>query len=512
MAGPSPLSAASSDPSARRAGVLLHPTSFPGGPVGDLGEEAHRFVDWLAHSGQTLWQVLPLSPTGPDGSPYSGESSVATNPLLIALEDTLDGGPDPTRVDFARAARVKRPLLEAAFERLRRDAKQARDLEDFIERELDWLEDYALFMALKEEHAGSFTAWPKALLRREPAALQRAARRLEERLAFHRTAQFVFWQQWDELHRHARERGVCIVGDMPFYVAQESADVWACPELFDVDPDTLLPRHVGGVPPDRFSAGGQRWGSPVYDWRRMEAESYRWWVRRFRKVSELVDIVRIDHFRGFEACWNVPASEPDAVRGEWVPTPGRALFDAVLSGCPGVRVWAEDLGLITPAVDALREDLGFPGMRVLQFAFDQDDGSSIHLPFRHVPDSVVYTGTHDNDTTVGWWNSLTASERDRVRKYLDHVDPSTVHWQVIRAAYGSVARDVIVPLQDVLGQDTEARMNVPGQPGANWTWRYREHALTTELGGRLLELSRIYGRLPRGASLDPSGARPDDAG
>jgi 4-alpha-glucanotransferase len=485
---PHALPAKPPSPEGRRAGVLLHPTSLPGGPIGSLGAESRRFVDWLAAAGQSLWQVLPLSPPAAGGCPYKGASSLAGNPYLIAVDEPLNAGPRPERVDFARLEQAKRPALERMVDRMWRDPVQRADFESFVERERDWLDDHALFMALSEHFGRSFLEWPEELLHRDRAALETAAQVLSGSVGFHQVTQFLFWQQWQELRAYAHTRGIRIVGDTPFYVDLESVDVWVSPQLFDLDPRTKRPRHVAGVPPDMFSATGQLWGMPVYDWERMADDGYAWWVRRFRKLSELVDIIRIDHFPGFVASWQVPASERDAVRGSWQKGPGRALFDAVSAACPDVQVWVEDLGHVTPEVHALRDALGFPGMRILQFAVGDSEGARLHRPSGHVRRSVVYTGTHDNDTLRGWWLGLSEPERDEVWRLLDHSVEAELHWQLIRLAYDSVADDVIVPLQDVLGYGSEARMNVPGTVDGNWAWRFERVGLTGELAERLAGL------------------------
>ncbi|MCA8956981.1 MAG: 4-alpha-glucanotransferase [Planctomycetes bacterium] len=482
------------NPSPRCAGVLLHVTSLPGGPVGDLGASAYRFVDWLAAAGQSVWQVLPLVPAAGDGSPYSGVSSVAGNPLLIAVPGESARG--PARVDFAAAWRAKEPRLRGMVEELHRDQAERRAFDEFTGRQRDWLDDYALFRALADRH-GAVMGWPEELRRRDPSALRRAAAELADEVRFHQTAQLLFDRQWQALRRYARDRGVRIAGDMAFYVSQHSADVWAHPELFAVDPATLALQGVGGVPPDAFSETGQRWGVPVYAWAAHAADGYRWWLQRMAKTAEQVDVVRIDHFRGFESFWNVPGDAPTAASGAWIPGPGRELFDAIRSAGGAPEIWAEDLGEITPAVEALRDQLGLPGMRVLQFAFDESGGANIHLPFHHPQECVVYTGTHDNDTVLGWWTSSNAARKERVRRYLGRMRRARVPGALVRMAYGSVARHAVVPLQDLLGLSGRARMNLPGTVSpTNWSWRAAPGAFTRRRARALAGLAADYGRLP----------------
>lgn len=484
-----------SPPTERRAGVLLHPTSLPGGPIGALDVAAFRFLDWLAAAGQTLWQVLPLNPTS--GSPYSAFSSVAGNPLLIGNANGRDeAAASSDRVDFARAGRIKAEQLRAAFDAMQPDSARRRKFADFVEREEAWLSDYALFMALKDEQPpGAFTDWPAELVRRKPKALAKSRRRLVDAIALHQFGQFLFDEQWQWLRAYARDRGIRIVGDVSFYVAHDSADVWARPELFALDPDSRRPRLVGGVPPDYFSDNGQLWGVPVYDWDAMRADGFGWWIQRFHKLAELVDIIRIDHFRGFASTWQVPAGDSDAINGEWAPGPGNELFDAVFAACGELEVWAEDLGHITPEVQVLREDLGIPTTRVLQFAFGDAGAANGHLPFHYPRNTVVYTGTHDNDTTRGWWDALDGPHRDNVAKYFDALPAKGVPWRFIRMAYASVANTAMIPLQDILGLGSGDRMNVPGTMDGNWAWRFREGALTRGLAEKLLERTRAYGRV-----------------
>ncbi len=496
----------SSAAAARASGLLLHPTSLPGGHgIGDLGPEAYRFVDFLVAAGQGLWQLMPLGPPGFGASPYAARSAFAGNPLLISLHrlveegllspDELADAPagDPARVDFPRVEAFKLERLRRAFARLAGQGQAAARLAAFRAMHAAWLEDYALFMALREAYHGAvWTAWDPPLVRREPEALARARRELAEEIAFHAFAQWLFFEQWGALRRYANARGVRIIGDLPIFVAHDSADVWAHQEIFDLD-GRGEPVTVAGVPPDAFSATGQRWGNPVYRWEVLRAHGFDWWVARFRAVLETVDMVRIDHFRGFQAAWHIPAREETAEHGTWVETPGRELFAAVRAALGPFPVIAEDLGLITPEVHALRQELGFPGMKVLQFAFG-GGADNPYLPHNHEPDSAVYTGTHDNDTTVGWYASLDERTRDHVRRYLA-VDGHDIAWDLIRAALASVARIAVIPVQDVLALGSEARMNFPGRPHGNWSWRLRPDQLTPAHAARLRALTELYGRL-----------------
>ncbi len=513
--------------SGRRSGILLHPTSLPGRyGVGDLGPEAYRFVDFLAGARQGLWQVLPLGPTGYGDSPYQCFSAFAGNPLLVSPErlvaerwlspSDLEGAPSfPERhVDFEAVSRFRRPLLERAFEgfEARATASDRKRLQAFCRVQRTWLEDFALFAALKDAHGGSpWTKWDRDLARRRPAALARVRKELARQVERQRFVQHQFFTQWAELRRHCHERSVRIMGDLPIFVAHDSADVWANPELFYLEEDGS-PTHIAGVPPDYFSATGQRWGNPLYRWAAMRKTGYRWWIERFRATLALVDVVRVDHFRGFEAYWEVPATEPTAIKGRWVKGPGAALFRAVEATLGKLPIVAENLGVITPAVEAMRERFGFPGMAILQFAFGTDPQAPSFRPHNYVRNLVVYTGTHDNDTTVGWWTSKGAGdstrtpeqierESDHCRRFLGFTDEREVHWAFIRTVLASVADTALVPLQDVLGLGSEARMNLPGQPTGNWRWRFEAHRLTAEIRDRLGELTLLYDRAPEAAPV-----------
>lgn len=491
----------------RCAGILLHPTSLPGVyGIGELGDEAYRFVDWLTRAKQAIWQVLPLGPTGFADSPYAAFSAFAGNPLLISLQRLLDEGlligddfadyPSlpPDRVDYGAVIPAKMAVLKRAFERWKAHASSAQrhQVQAFRAEQGYWLEDFALFMALKEAYRGrAWTEWEHDLVTRQPDALRRAHQQLADEVQYHVFLQYLFVTQWMDLKRHANERGIRMMGDMPIFVAHDSADVWAHPDMFYLDARGN-PTFVAGVPPDYFSPTGQRWGNPIYRWSVMKRDGYRWWIERFRWTLRLVDMVRVDHFRGFAAYWQVPASEPTAVRGKWVKAPGRELFQTLQRELGDLPVIAEDLGTITPDVVKLRQSLGFPGMRVLQFAFDGDP-DNLYLPYNYERDTVVYTGTHDNDTLLGWFAGLSEEEKRRVTDYIGREDIS-VHWELIRLAYASVARIAIIPLQDWLGLGSEARMNQPGREEGNWQWRFRWEQLSDALADSIAELCALYGR------------------
>lgn len=491
----------------RAGGILLHPTSFPGRlGIGELGDAAFRFVDFLAASGLKLWQVLPLGPTGYGDSPYQSFSAFAGNTLLISLErlaaegwldpEDLAAAPDfsQDRVDFGRVIEWKKPLLRRAYEHFKMRATEAdcQALREFTAANCAWLDDYALFMAVKEAHGGAvWSAWEPPIAGHEATAVQQWAERLRDEIDAHQFLQWQFAGQWQRLKAYANEREIQIIGDIPIFVAYDSADVWAHPDLFYLD-ERRSPTVVAGVPPDYFSETGQLWGNPLYRWERMRASGYHWWIERFRQTLTQVDIVRIDHFRGFEAYWEVPAGETTAVNGRWVKGPGADLFAAVQARLGALPIIAEDLGFITPEVEALRDELGFPGMRILQFAFS-DDATNPYLPHNFSHNTVVLTGSHDNDTTRGWYEKASERERDYVRRYLN-TDGSNIAWLMVRLAFSSVANQAIVPLQDVLQLGSEARMNMPGRAGGNWGWRYREEVLTSWLSSRLRELVTIFGR------------------
>lgn len=494
----------------RASGVLVHPTSFPSRyGIGDLGSGARAVIDFLAAGQQTLWQVLPLGPTGYGESPYASRSAFAGNHLLIAPEllaehgwlcaADLDEAPAFRRgaVDYDRVIVYKMPLLRRAHERFRRDASPAQrdELNSFCAEHASWLADYVLYMALNQAHEGrAWTEWEPDLVARRPEALEEARRTLADDLRLHEFLQWVFFQQWGELRAYARARGVRIVGDVAIFVAHDSADVWAQPHLFALD-ELGMPTVVAGVPPDYFSRTGQRWGNPLYRWDVLAESGYVWWIERVRAALRLSDYLRLDHFRGFQAYWEVPATCPTAEEGRWVPGPGAALFHAIMEALGDVPIIAEDLGKITPPVRRLRETLGFPGMKVLQFAFGGDVHNT-HLPHLYTHDTVVYTGTHDNDTAVGWYNKGGPKVRDFVRRYANS-DGHEINWDLIRLAIASVADTAIIPLQDVLGLDSDARMNTPGLLMGNWMWQVTEDQLSEATSARLAALTATFGRATR---------------
>ena len=495
----------------RAAGVLMHPTSLPGPfGIGDLGPSAYAFLDFLARAGQRWWQVLPLGPTGYGDSPYSALSAFAGNPLLISPERLVEDGllqateladlPDfpAAGVDFGWVITWKRTLLETAFERFRSQSQNGvrEDYEAFCGRAdvVKWLPEYALFMALKEAHGGQvWNTWSAPLAQHQPDALAAWAAAHDRAIAYHMFCQFLFRQQWDDLKADAAELGIGVVGDIPIFVAYDSCDVWAHRELFELQPDGT-PISQAGVPPDYFSKTGQLWGNPIYDWTANATDGFGWWLDRFENALTLVDAVRLDHFRGFEAYWRVPAGEPTAEHGRWVKSPGRELFSALRDRLGELPILAEDLGVITDDVDNLRLEFGFPGMKVLQFAF-APDGITTYLPHDHEPNCLVYTGTHDNDTTVGWWHTASEGEQQQVRRYLGY-EPYEVAWAMIRLALGSVADTVLVPMQDLLSLGSDARMNTPGAPAGNWCWRLDPATDLGPVADRLQDLTDRYDRLP----------------
>lgn len=502
----------------RSSGILLHPTSLSGPfGIGDLGPAAYAFTDFLEAAGQSLWQVLPLGPTGQGNSPYSCYSAFAGNALLVSPEqlvadgllanEQLDAPPEfeSERVDFDAVNKYKTSILRQAFANFKRDAdsKLRTEFSDFCRHAIYWLDDYALFRALKDAHNGAvWNKWEPALVRREAAALETARKDLSEEIEAQKFYQFLFYRQWFALKADCNRRGLKLIGDIPIFVAHDSADVWTNQDQFKLNEDGN-PAVVAGVPPDYFSATGQHWGNPLYNWDHLIADGFKWWIQRIHATLETFDIARLDHFRGFAAAWEIPGEDTTAERGRWVEAPGRELFTAVRAALGELPIIAEDLGVITPDVEKLRDDFNFPGMRVLQFAFSSD-AKNIGLPHNYHRHLVVYTGTHDNDTTVGWFSGVELGkpgrdaqqverERDFCLKYLNTTGEE-IHWDFIRALFASVANTTIVPLQDVLGLDTEARMNLPDSRSGNWSWRVQQGALTSELATRLKELTKLYGR------------------
>ena len=497
----------------RASGILLHPTSLPSRfGIGDMGEGAYQFVDFLARSGQRLWQVLPLSPTGYGNSPYNCFSAFAGNPLLISLEelakDRLLQQADLTNVpafsenyvDYPSVIGYKMDMLQRSFERF----KNQRDtgFEGFCVENQAWLVDYSLFMALKDTYGGlSWNRWDKGVSQRETKAIKEASHRLSDSILFHKYLQYMFVKQWLGLRQYAHDRQIKIIGDIPIFVAYNSSDVWSHPELFQLD-DNGNPIVVAGVPPDYFSQTGQLWGNPLYCWDVMAESGYDWWIKRFQVMLRLVDIIRLDHFRGFEAYWEVPSKEKTAINGRWVKGPGADLFDIINQSLGKLPLIAEDLGVITPEVEALRDQFAFPGMKILHFAFGSGANNQ-YLPHNYLKNCVVYTGTHDNDTTTGWFTrTSTKAEREHVLKYLGKTrigKKNEKHWEIIRLALSSVANTAIIPLQDVLGLGSKARMNTPGKVlSKNWAWRYTQdtqNMLNNECQERLRELIGLYGRI-----------------
>jgi 4-alpha-glucanotransferase len=500
----------------RSSGVLLHISSLPSyGGIGDLGPAAHDFVRFLAAAKQHVWQVLPLCPTGYGNSPYAGSSAFAGNPNLISLEYLSDWGwisgerisglaGRSGNVNFEEVEQRKLPLLyEAAANFLERGPHDARlngqwhQFEEFCTVEAAWLTDYALYAELRRRfNTGAWTEWPEPLRRRDPKALAQLAAQSGRALAQEQALQFAFSRQWNHLRLAAASHGIRILGDVAIFVNMDSADVWEHPDVFELDED-LRPVNIAGVPPDYFSPTGQRWGNPLYRWDVLAERGYDWWVERIRRTRELYDIVRLDHFRGFESFWSIPAEEETAINGEWIKAPGLELFRTLETALGPLPLVAEDLGLITPEVDELRKELRMPGMRVLQFGFS-DEGAHMHLPHQYTPDTVAYTGTHDNDTTQGWWKSLRKQERNAVEALVGHVPTKEgvgrPVWQLIRAAAGSVAQIAIFPVQDLLELGSEARMNTPAVPSGNWSWRVPEGVWTKELAARLAPISEVTDR------------------
>ncbi|MGM3305932.1 4-alpha-glucanotransferase [Anabaena sp. WFMT] len=499
-------------PFPRSSGILLHPSSFPSRfGIGDLGLEAYRFIDFLKNSYQQYWQVLPLGPTGYGNSPYMCYSAMAGNYFLISLEKLVDEGflteadfanlPEfpADKVDFERAIPIKVNLLKKACESFKTQATaiQRKAFHHFCNTKGYWLDNYALFMALKDARNGaSWHTWEPELAKREPTALSQIERELTDEIFYYKFVEYEFFRQWSELKNYANQNGIDIIGDIPIYVAHDSADVWANPDNFALDAETGEAALMAGVPPDYFSATGQLWGNPVYNWEELQKQDFKWWVQRFEAMLDYVDIIRIDHFRGFEAYWAVPQGEETAVNGEWIEAPGIALFEVIKQKLGKLPILAEDLGIITPAVEALRDQFEFPGMKVLQFAFGSDPGNPF-LPFNYLRNSVVYTGTHDNDTTVGWFNSANDYEKQNLLLYLGSISPDGINWDLIRLALSSIANQAIIPLQDVLGLGTQARMNFPSTAEGNWDWRYQADVLSGELCDRLQNLTKLYGRAPR---------------
>ena len=499
--------------------MLLHPTSLPSNyGIGDLGKHAYQFVDFLKKAGQTYWQVLPLGPTGYGDSPYQSFSAFAGNANLIAPELLVEDGflifdetsqkPDfsVSRVDFGKLYDWKNWILGLAFERFRQTASAdlRRKFEEFCQAEEDWLDDYALFRAVKKsQHQRLWLEWDAPLKSRDDAALNQAKENLRDDIEAQKFQQWLFFRQWSNLKNYANERGLKIVGDVPIFISLDSADVWCNPQEFKLNADGS-PQFVAGVPPDYFSATGQLWGNPIYNWNKMREDGFQWWIRRVKATLKTVDIVRVDHFRGFAAAWEVPGADKTAVGGKWVDVPGTELFEALRNAVGDLPFWAEDLGVITPDVEQLRDSFGFPGMRILQFGFGGDPHNH-DLPHNYIHNCVAYTGTHDNDTTVGWFNSGAGAgstrgkaqikrEHDFCLNYLNS-DGAAINWDFIRAIWSSVANSAIAPMQDLLGLGNDARMNLPASIIGNWNWRCQEVDFSDEVADKLRNLTEIYGRI-----------------
>jgi 4-alpha-glucanotransferase len=492
----------------RSGGILLHPTSLPGPyGIGDLGPQAYRFVDWLASTGSKLWQVLPLGPTGYGDSPYQCFSAFAGNPYLISFGALVEDGLwspddfaempdfDASRVDYGKVIPWKLELLQKAFSKLPSASKEFhKELEVFRRQNAAWLDDYALFMSLKEANGGgAWSGWDEPLRKREPSSLEKARQDHAENILRYSFYQFLFFRQWSKLRVYANQKKIKIIGDIPIFIAYDSADAWAHPELFFLGEDSL-PTVVAGVPPDYFSATGQLWGNPLYRWKVHKKSGYAWWLERFRSVLNFVDIVRLDHFRGFAGYYEIPYGAPTAETGQWLTGPGKDFFATVsgrLSGSENgtLPIIAEDLGVITPDVVELRESFHLPGMKILQFGFTSP--ADPFLPHNYPKNCVAYTGTHDNDTAMGWYGSTPVAERKFALRYLNS-DGTDFAWDLIRAVWSSVAVYAVAPMQDLLSLGTEARMNFPSRLGGNWEWRMSEDDLSDGLGKRLRELNELY--------------------
>lgn len=494
----------------RQSGILLHPTSLPGRyGIGSMNHAAYAWVDFLAETRQSLWQVLPLGPTGYGDSPYQSFSSFAGNPYLISLEEMLEeglltegdlaGAPDfpVDRVDFGMIYQWKPAVLRQAAAYFAAGGAPAFQAEftTFCQDHVGWLDDYALFMALKDAHDGApWNTWAMALRSRQPDALAQASEEHAAAIHGHKFNQWLFFRQWTKLKAYANAKNIRIIGDIPIFVAMDSSDTWTAPEEFFLD-EEFQPTMVAGVPPDYFSATGQLWGNPLYRWERMQENGYTWWLRRMRAALRVYDLIRVDHFRGFAGYWEIPAGEPTAVNGQWVEAPGMDFFAVVQRELGDLPILAEDLGEITPDVIELRNHYNLPGMKILQFAFSTD-ATDKFLPHNYRHNFVVYSGTHDNDTSVGWYQqSANDHERDFFRRYF-HTDGSDAAWSLIDAAWSSVALIALAPLQDLLSLDSSARMNLPGTSTGNWSWRFTEDALSPVVVNRLLEATMLYGRDP----------------
>ena len=493
----------------RSSGILFHPTSLPGKyGIGTLGKEAYAFIDFLKKSRQKLWQIFPLGPTGYGDSPYQSFSSFAGNPYLIDFDLLIEAhllseedlrdvffGDNEEYIDYGAIYNQKYPLLRKAYENFKSsDNHEMREnLEHFKRENASWLNDYSLYISLKNHFNGlPWNEWAHDIKNREHGAMEHYKNELADDIEYHNFIQFLFFKQWGDVKRYANENGIKIIGDIPIFVAADSSDAWANPEIFLFD-EERKPVKVAGVPPDYFSATGQLWGNPLYNWQKLKETNYSWWVERVRANLSTCDIIRIDHFRGFEAYWAVPYGDDTAINGQWEPGPGIDLFNAIKSQLGELPIIAEDLGLMTQGVIDLREATGFPGMKILGFAFDSGEEND-YLPHTYTKNCVVYTGTHDNDTLIGWFQKAKEEDRQFARDYLNSRSDDEIHWNAIRGAWSSVASMAISPVQDFLGLGSEARINTPGVAAGNWQWRLRHGVLTDELAERIAKLTKVYSR------------------
>ncbi len=499
----------------RKCGVLMPIFSIPSKyGIGTFSKEAYEFVDFLADAGQSYWQILPLGPTSYGDSPYQSFSTFAGNPYFVDLEKLIEGGlltkeevdkvnfgTDEEHIDYAKLFKTRFEVLYKAFvnsglsskSEVEPDKELKAEFDAFVEENADWLEDYSLYMALKKNYGGlSWIEWPEEVRLRKKTALEEARKKHAERAGLYKFIQFLFMKQWFALKAYANGKGIEIIGDIPIYVAFDSADAWANPELFQLD-EKNLPIAVAGCPPDAFSRTGQLWGNPLYKWEYHKETGFKWWMKRIRSCYKLYDVVRIDHFRGFDEYYAIPFGDPTAENGTWVKGPGYDLFDVMKKEIGKCKVIAEDLGYLTPSVIALVKKTGFPGMKILQFAFDAREESD-YLPHNYIQNSIVYTGTHDNDTTLGWFNTIPRGDKAFAKKYLNIRSNKNVVWEFIRATFSSVSDTAIIPMQDYLELGSEARINTPSTLGKNWTWRMKSGACTKELADRMLDMAATYGR------------------
>ena len=496
----------------RKNGILLHLTSLPSEfGIGDLGKGAHAFVDFLSESCQRLWQVLPLSPTSPlcGNSPYCSSSAFAGNPLLIAPELLMEDGYisrhdvgqfpniDPAKVDYAAAAEFKNRILDIAYERFKTMPGNRPGYEDFARENSNWLDDYAIFMSLREHFSGvGWQQWPAEVRDRTQPSLDKWRQKLSGKINREKFIQYIFHRQWSSLKSHCNQKQIHIMGDIPIYVSYDSADVWANPEYFNLD-NEKKPIGVAGVPPDYFSETGQLWGNPVYRWNKLKETSYEWWLNRIGHNLKYFDLIRIDHFRGFVDYWEVPAGEKTAVNGRWVKAPAGDFFNALLGRFPGISIVAEDLGTITDDVRQVIREFKIPGMKILLFAFGDNTAENPYIPHNHIENCIVYTGTHDNNTIKGWFEQdATLRDKENLRAYFGkEFDEDTIAGQLVRTAMMSVASTTVIPLQDFLELGPEARMNIPSTPTGNWEWRVNADLLTPDLSRKIADLTRVYGRI-----------------